>query len=600
MTRFALTRTTPLLLGMLALAGCPDDTTPIDTEGTSTTEDGDTTMTPTTLPPMTTTINPDDTGTSEESTGSTSTGADPCEGVECPEGEECIGGNCFTCGMPACEPACAEGETCQCPEDDPCCDMGTCGAPVCPLPPVPGNMADCIDDMNVTSDEPCDGAACVADDDPATAAVCLPTGCEAACQCPAAPATGDAVVTCDDVTQDMVQDCYLDCQGGATCPDGMICFGGFICLFSNTAPVDVPLYGDCYNPPAATCIDGFCVTAPTGGVCTAPCDDVADCQPPPATGDAPIQCSDVTNDMMDECWLSCQMDEACPDGMECFGGFVCVWPEIVPPGDGYGDCINNPGSCQPGEDTCLDDGAMPPGAGACSQSGCADAGDCLAAPATGDAVVACEDLGDGNTCYLDCSMGETCPDGMVCTDVGMGMTTGQACLWPGAMVLLEEDFEAGALPAGWSVIDVDGRTPAGAVSFVTDAFVVTDEFEPGMNFGAYSTSWYAPVGAADDWLVTPQITLGTGTSVSWDGWAPDPAYPDGYELRISTGMPTVVDFMANAALLTVPAEADPYAPHTVDLAAAGYMSQDVYLAWHNNSNDQFILVIDNVVVSNVP
>lgn len=591
MTRF--TYATPLLLGALVLSACPGDDVPADTEGSSS---GDTTMDPTsmgptTTPPTTTTVDPD-----SSSSDSATTVADPCADVDCGPGEQCIGGTCFDCGDPSCESACGAGETCQCPKDDLCCDVGFCAPPVCGSPLLEGNYADCLDDMGMTSDEPCDGAACVVDS-PAnpTAAVCVASGCDEACQCPVAPATGDAVVNCEDVTGDRVNDCWLECSGGATCPDGMICFGGFICLWSDLAPTEVPLYGDCANVQGATCEDGFCVQAPTGAVCTAACADVMDCEPAPLTGDAPITCVDVTGDMMPECILDCSMGDACPDGMDCFGGFVCIWPEIVPPpppASGYGDCVDNPmTTCEAGEDTCLTDAGGT--AGACSLSGCVDAVDCPGAPLTGNAPVTCGDLGGGNTCYLDCAGGETCPNGTVCTVVGGG----SACLWTEDGFLLDENFERGSFRPGWSVIDVDGLTPAGAVSFVSDAFVVADQFEPGMNFGAYSTSWYTPAGQANDWMVTPQVTLGAASMLTWDARAPDPAYPDGYEVRISTAGPVVADFMANPALFTIANEGAMFMPHSVDLAAAGYMNQDVYIAWRNNSNDEFILVVDNVQIT---
>ncbi len=56
------------------------------------------------------------------------------------------------------------------------------------------------------------------------------------------------------------------------------------------------------------------------------------------------------------------------------------------------------------------------GANVCMISDCEDACDCFAPPATGDAVVECAEVleGGGRACVLNCSNGESCPDGMSC------------------------------------------------------------------------------------------------------------------------------------------------------------------------------------------
>ncbi|MCX4246030.1 hypothetical protein [Paraliomyxa miuraensis] len=421
-----LTYTKPLLiLGVLALTACPGDDTTLETDSASSGDESTTGNGPTTTPPTSSTSTTDDTVDSTSTTGD-----DPCANVECPPGQECIGGSCFTCGLPTCDSDCPMGEVCECPDDDECCDVGMCVPLDCPGDALPGNYEPCLTD-GVPDDTPCDGAACIVDNDAnPQAGVCMVLGCEYSCQCPPHPGTGDAVVTCEDVTGDDVSDCWIDCGGGATCPDGMSCFGGFICIWSDSP--ETPLYGDCFNGSPICADGGFCLGAgPDGAFCSGACGDVGDCQPPPATGDATIQCLDVTMDGMPECWLGCMGGETCPDDMYCYMDFICLWPEIIPPGDNYGDCFNWPGGCEAGEDACINDNGMMPMAGACSQSGCADAMDCPAAPASGNAPVACGDLGGGNTCLLDCSMGETCPDGMACTtvDLGMGMST-DVCMWP--------------------------------------------------------------------------------------------------------------------------------------------------------------------------
>ncbi len=632
--------TTPLLLSMLTLPACPGDDVPADTEGSSSGDTtGDTSVGPTTTPPTTT--------TDPSTTDPDSSGGPVCEPV-CGAGECCLGGLCFDEPTPSCAGGCGAFESCLCPEgSDPCNCTGECV-----LCGTNGSYDSCLD-----AECPA-GSFCVLDDpDAPTFGWCAEQGCGTDdCACPLPSDDATSVPACGAFAGDGDGSCFLDCSGnGATCPGDMICRTiegvsacvwpgeGIVsnCCTSNPGttgcddptceaavcaadpyccdtefdqicadsvpglcpglcpggPDPEPQYGDCVN--GGPCGAGLvCISdmAGTFGWCgTINCVDDTVCQPPPATGDAPAICAPI-NEMVDACLLDCSMDQTCPDGMSCFGGFACVWEQIVPPPPtlpGYGDCADNPVStCQPGEDVCLTNAAG--SAAACSQSGCAVAADCVAMlPPTGNAAAACGDLGAGLTCYLDCAGGETCADGTVCTAVGGGM----ACLWSDDGLLLDEDFELGAFRPGWSLINVDGLTPDPNVAFVSDAYVVADVVEPGANFAAYSTSWYAPAGQADDWLVTPQITLGAASVLSWQGRAPDAAFADGYEVYVSTGGPTVVDFMANATVFSIANEAQVLTTRMVDLAAAGYMNQDVYIAWRNNSNDEFLLLIDNVQIT---
>lgn len=127
-----------------------------------------------------------------------------------------------------------------------------------------------------------------------------------------------------------------------------------------------------------------------------------------------------------------------------------------------------------------------------------------------------------------------------------------------------------APPAGFIVHNVDGRTPAANVSYVTSAWVVREDFiiGPTTNCAMFSTSWYSPAGAADDWAVLPvQVTPTANTRLSWEGLAPDALYPDGYEVRYSTTGTNPADFLANAPLMTVPAEAATWTARNTSLGA---------------------------------
>jgi hypothetical protein len=87
---------------------------------------------------------------------------------------------------------------------------------------------------------------------------------------------------------------------------------------------------------------------------------------------------------------------------------LCVWDKHA-----YNDCGNAPATVCLADETCITDmtGAV------CAEDGCANAMDCEA-PTTGTAVADCGDINMdmANECHLDCSGGETCPDGMECVN----------------------------------------------------------------------------------------------------------------------------------------------------------------------------------------
>lgn len=167
-------------------------------------------------------------------------------------------------------------------------------------------------------------------------------------------------------------------------------------------------------------------------------------------------------------------------------------------------------------------------------------------------------------------------------------------------VLFSEDFQAG-MPATFSLYNVDLRTPTGAVSYVNNAWIVRDDLNGTTTDSvAMSTSWYAPAGAADDWMVTSAITIPTGLNVqlSWDALAYDVDFRDGYEVRIFTAAPTAGTLTSSTLALTIPAENETWTQRNVNLSA--YAGQTIYVAFRNTSNDMFVLAIDNITVATIP
>ncbi|MGB1211453.1 MAG: choice-of-anchor J domain-containing protein [Lacinutrix venerupis] len=167
-----------------------------------------------------------------------------------------------------------------------------------------------------------------------------------------------------------------------------------------------------------------------------------------------------------------------------------------------------------------------------------------------------------------------------------------------AQVLFEDDFDgSGPGLAGWTLYDEDGLTPNASVAQFTSAWIEADDFDNTGDVVAMSTSWYDPAGTADDWMVTPAITLTGNAVLTWEEEAQDAGYPDGYEVRVSTTGNAVADF-TDVVYSTTAASGAVWSTQSVDLTA--YTGSTIYIAWRNNSTDQFVLMINNVSVEVPP
>jgi hypothetical protein len=154
-----------------------------------------------------------------------------------------------------------------------------------------------------------------------------------------------------------------------------------------------------------------------------------------------------------------------------------------------------------------------------------------------------------------------------------------------------EDFNAG-MPSNMTYIDND--------SLVAKYSATWPIGTPWVAFGraagdsmAISTSYYSPTpGQSDDWMITPAITVGAGDHLVWEAMAWSGTYADGYVVKLSTTGTNMSDF--TNTLLTVAAEQTDWTGHNIDLSS--YATQTVYIAFINNSNDMYVLSIDNISV----
>jgi len=161
-------------------------------------------------------------------------------------------------------------------------------------------------------------------------------------------------------------------------------------------------------------------------------------------------------------------------------------------------------------------------------------------------------------------------------------------------VLFSEDFQNG-MPSNFTIIDNDGLSIHPNISFLQPAWIARVSFLDAADSVAMSGSWHTTSAVADNWMILPPIAItGSTYQLEWEGRAPDAAYPDGYEVYVSTTGGALSNFQAISPALTVPAENNTWTRRTVDLSS--YSGQTVHIAFRNNSDDMYILMIDDIEV----
>ncbi|MBO6211295.1 choice-of-anchor J domain-containing protein, partial [Algoriella sp.] len=170
--------------------------------------------------------------------------------------------------------------------------------------------------------------------------------------------------------------------------------------------------------------------------------------------------------------------------------------------------------------------------------------------------------------------------------------------------IFQENFDGnGPGISAWTIIDADGLTPTPEVAFITSKWSAVDRKGPNADFGgpagnfaAASTSWFDPVGTANDWLISPKLSIsGTSPYLTWEAKAQDANYFDGYKVMLSTnGGNTIADF--DVELMDIPEEVhtasgEPWKRRFISLIP--YIGKDIRFAIVNNSDNKFVLLVDD-------
>lgn len=174
----------------------------------------------------------------------------------------------------------------------------------------------------------------------------------------------------------------------------------------------------------------------------------------------------------------------------------------------------------------------------------------------------------------------------------LGLLMGGIVTGVNAQVKYSQDFENGF--GDMILIDVDKKAPNANVSVYKDAWTIRTA--DGDNW-AVSNSWYEPVGKADDWMITPEITdITANTVLAWTAFSADAQFKDSYEVKVSVTGAATADF--TKTLFSKAGEDGTPVDRSISLK--DYAGKTIRLAFRNISNDKFLLFVDDIMVFDAP
>ncbi len=180
-------------------------------------------------------------------------------------------------------------------------------------------------------------------------------------------------------------------------------------------------------------------------------------------------------------------------------------------------------------------------------------------------------------------------DGIVVKGKAMQQLNNRPFMMPSRATSMVWDLEDTTQLAGWAIIDADGDGNYwGYMDTILTAHSGVGVF--------YSASYINNQGALtpDNWLISPEVTLGGGLELYARGQ--DASYPaEVFAIYVAVGNPeSTDDFIKVTPDFTATGE---YVRYSVDLSA--YEGQTgCFAIRHYNVTDQFILLVDDIAIGN--
>ena len=161
-----------------------------------------------------------------------------------------------------------------------------------------------------------------------------------------------------------------------------------------------------------------------------------------------------------------------------------------------------------------------------------------------------------------------------------------------AQYLLQEGFETGTLPTGWTTVDNDGDSYTWDASFLYQSAGAAHTGD-GMIASASYINNLGPL-TPDNWLISPAINLTAAANLTFWVKGQDASYAsENYSIYVATSN-TVAAFTATTAVLTG-TTTGAWEQKTVNLSS--FVGQTIYIAFrHHNTTDMYWLDLDDVEV----
>lgn len=166
-------------------------------------------------------------------------------------------------------------------------------------------------------------------------------------------------------------------------------------------------------------------------------------------------------------------------------------------------------------------------------------------------------------------------------------------------VIFNRTFEEANPLQGFVLENIDRATPADTSwKTLVDSAWILRHTDASANKAAIATSAYSTSKTANDWLITPEIRLGKASKVYFSYKSLTAQKNEKLEVYISTTEQTSGGCILNPMLQEyVSNQTSQFETASIDLAAAGYSNQRVFIGFRYHTNQGDKLALDNLKVT---